>query len=107
MLNIAEGILMVNQVKDLSHLNPLDLDGHSKIKPQETKDADTEAMKSEDSFDLSPTSKQLETLKTSLQDIPEVNSARVLFFKSEIELGNYQMDSAQIASKMLNNLEIA
>lgn len=45
---------------------------------------------------------QLKILKNSLEDVSEVNEARVLYFKAEIQLGHYQIDNDQIAMKMLN-----
>ncbi|NYQ97048.1 flagellar biosynthesis anti-sigma factor FlgM, partial [Escherichia coli] len=61
---------------------------------------------SADSVNLSSTSKQLEALKASLKDLPEINEARVLYFKAEIQSGQYEIDSSKIAHGMLNSVEM-
>ena len=61
---------------------------------------------STDSVNLSSTSKQLEALKASLKDLPEINEARVLYFKAEIQSGQYEIDSSKIAHGMLNSVEM-
>jgi negative regulator of flagellin synthesis FlgM len=51
------------------------------------------------------TSNQLEALKALLRDEPEINNARVSYFKTEIELGKYQIQSKNIAQKMVLPVE--
>lgn len=53
----------------------------------------------------SPTD-QIQQLKELMLNEPEVNEARVLYFKAEIDSGNYQADGQAIARKMLQNTEI-
>ena len=97
---------MFNQISDSVLTKPMDSDNRLKTRYQEMKPL-TEDISSQDNVSISNTSKQLEALKKSLQNISEVNEARVLYFKAEIELGNYQINSDNIAAKMFNNVEMA
>lgn len=106
MLNVIEEKIMVNPINESLNMNPIDLDSRLNAKQQKAQGA-SENIFSQDSVSLSSTSKQLEALKASLRDEPAINEARVLYFKAEIELGNYQIHSDKIAMKMLNNVEMA
>lgn len=98
---------MFNQINDSAHLKPIESDHRLKSKQTELNKILTEGIASfDDSVSISTTSKQLEAIKKSLQDVPEVNEARVLYFKAEIQLGNYKVDSDKIAAKMLNDVEM-
>jgi negative regulator of flagellin synthesis FlgM len=107
MLNMIEDKIMVNQINDSANLKPIDSDNRLKAKQQETKGAVTDKVTLSDNVSLSSTSKQLEALKASLRDTPEVNAARVLYFKAEIESGSYEIHSDRIAMNMLRNAEMA
>lgn len=99
---------MFNQISDSALVKPIESDNRLKTKQLEINKILAEGAASfDDSVSISNTSKQLESIKKSLQDVPEVNDARVLYFKAEIELGNYKIDSDKIAMNMLNNVEIA
>jgi negative regulator of flagellin synthesis FlgM len=90
---------MFNQISDAAPVKTIETDNRLKTKQQEIKNfVDDPSLH----VSLSSTSKQLEAIKNSLKEISEVNEARVLYFKSEIALGNYEMDSDKIAMKMLN-----
>lgn len=91
---------MFNQISDAVPVKTLDADNRLKTSHQEKAKSSIEAASSHVS--ISDTSKQLEAIKNSLRDVSEINEARVLYFKSEIALGNYQIDSDKIAMKMLN-----
>ncbi|CZG49064.1 TPA: flagellar biosynthesis anti-sigma factor FlgM [Legionella pneumophila] len=106
MINTIEDIHMVNQINDSANLRHIDMDNRINTKQKEVKSPILEN-NSADSVNLSSTSKQLEALKASLKDLPEINEARVLYFKAEIESGQYQIDSSKIAHGMLNNVEMA
>jgi len=106
MLNVIEDKYMVNQINDSSNMKSIDSDNRLKAR-QEAKSTLQDNSFSTDSVSLSSTSKQLEALKASLRDIPEINEARVMYFKAEIQSGNYQINSDKIARGMLNNLEMA
>lgn len=108
MLNTIEDKFMVNQINDSPNMKPIDSDSRLKAKQQEPRGtiADNTAISS-DNVSFSSTSKQLEALKASLRDVPEINEARVLYFKAEIQSGHYQINSDKIAMNMLNNLEMA
>ena len=90
---------MFNQISDATPVMTLDTENHLKTRHQEIKNLieDTSSY-----VNISDTSKQLEELKNSLKEISEINDARVLYFKTEIELGNYQINCDKIAEKMLN-----
>ncbi len=104
MLNAIEDIFMVNPINDTAKLKSLDSDSRLKAQQKETKG--TENTSFLDSVSFSNTSKQLDALKASLRDIPEINEARVAYFKAEIESGNYEIHSDKIARNMFN-LEMA
>ncbi|HAZ7573938.1 flagellar biosynthesis anti-sigma factor FlgM [Legionella sp. PATHC032] len=105
MINTIEDIHMVNQINDSANLRHIDMDNRINAKQKEAKSPILEN-NSADSVNLSSTSKQLEALKASLKDLPEINEARVLYFKAEIESGQYEIDSSKIAHSMLNNVEM-
>lgn len=107
MLNAIEDFIMVNQINDSGNMKPIEQDSRLKAKSKETEQPAVENAAIADSVSFSDTSKQLEAIKASFKDIPEVNEARVSKFKMDIEAGNYQIDSNQIARKMLNSLEMA
>lgn len=99
---------MFNQISDSAHVKPIESDTRLKSKQLEINKILTEGTSSfDDSVSISNTSKQLEAIKKSLQEVSEINEARVLYFKAEIELGNYKIDSDKIATKMLNDVEMA
>lgn len=106
MLNVIEDKFMVNQINDSANMKPIDSDSHIKAKQQDAK-VNVGNNSSIDSVNFSDTSKQLEALKASLRDVPEVNEARVAYFKAEIQSGHYQVNSNKMAMNMLRNLEIA
>lgn len=106
MLNVIEDKFMVNQINDSAKMKSIDSESHLKTQHQEAKGTVIDSP-SFNKVSISNTSKQLEALKASLQDVPEINEARVLYFKAEIQSGNYQIQSDKIARSMLNNLEMA
>lgn len=90
---------MSNQISDAVPLETLDTE------KQVTKHKEMINHLIEDTLSLSSLndiSEQFESLKNSLKEVSEINEARVLYFKSEIALGTYQIDSDKIASKMLH-----
>lgn len=108
MINLLEDRVMVSHIPDaVNNGNPIKSDSQPNTKQSDDvmKHLADKALKQSDSICLSQCSKQLEALKASLQDLPEVNAARVLYFKNEIESGNYVINSSNIANKMLNLVE--
>ncbi len=103
MLNMIEDICMFNSINDLVNIRPINSDTHLKTK-KEVKVPDAGALS--ENKNITHTSNHLEALKASLRDIPEINEARVLYFKAEIESGSYQIHSDNIAKSMLNNVEM-
>ena len=98
MSSVLEDVIMVNQINDSSGTKHID----SRLNPrnQDTKSS-TEQTASPDSVSFSDISQQLNALKESLKSVPEVDQTRVSHFKAMISSGDYQIDSTQIASKML------
>jgi negative regulator of flagellin synthesis FlgM len=90
---------MVNQISDAVPATTLEVDNHLKKIHQEVNKLD-DAPSSH--INKNETFQQLEAIKNSLKEISEINNARVLYFKSEIALGNYQIDPDKIAMRMLN-----
>lgn len=107
MTNAIEDTFMVYKINDSAQLKSIDPDSRLKAKQQDAITADADHATIQDSVNLSTNSKEFEALKAMLQDAPEVNAARVLYFKAEIASGNYQIHSDKIAKNMLNNLETA
>ncbi|MCE0723084.1 MULTISPECIES: flagellar biosynthesis anti-sigma factor FlgM [Legionella] len=91
---------MFNQISDAVPVKTLETENRLKMKHQEKIQSLIDDPASH--VNISDTSKQLEAIKNSLKEVSEINEARVLYFKSEIALGNYQIDSDKIAMKMLN-----
>lgn len=107
MSNVLEDIAMVNQIHDSAGLKTMEIDSHFKAKNREKQGPVAENNAPTDKVNLSEVSKQLEAIKTSFKDIPEVDPMKVAHFKAEIAAGNYQINSNDIAEKMLNNIELA
>jgi negative regulator of flagellin synthesis FlgM len=97
-LKPTEGKCMFNQMSDSTHIES---DDSLKTTQLEINKILTEGALSYDE-NISNAAKQLEAIKKSLEEVPEVNEARVLYFKAEIKLGNYQINSEKIAAKMLH-----
>ena len=106
MLNAIEDIFMANPIKDTANLKSMDSDNRLKSKQPDSKDAHMETNTFLDSVCFSSTSKQLEALKASLSNVPEINEARVAYFKAEIASGSYEINNDNIARSMFN-LEMA
>ena len=107
MSNVLEDIAMVNQIHDSAGIKTMEIDSHFKAKNREKKEVVTENNVPTDKVKLSDVSKQLEAIQASFKDIPEVDPMKVAHFKAEIEAGNYQVNSKDIAEKMLHNIELA
>ncbi len=107
MLNVIEDKFMVNQINDATGIKSIDADNRLKAKQQEIKEPVVDNRSFMDTVSISNTSKQLEALKASLQDVPEINEARVLYFKAELQSGNYQINNDRIARNMLDPVEMA
>lgn len=107
MLNVLKDISMVNPINDSAHLKPIDTDGPLKPNQQVRAEQTTNHHNSSDNVRLSNASKQLDNLKAAFKTIPEINQARVAYFKNEIASGHYQINSNKIAFNMLNNIKMA
>lgn len=62
----------------------------------------TAAVTSGEPVTLSDGAQQLQKITDKLNDQPTVNSARVAELKQAVADGSYQVDSAKVASKLLN-----
>ncbi len=108
--DIFEDTLMVNQINDGASLKPIEVDNRLKAKKEAAKEpvVSTEnTATSSDSVSFSDTSKQLEALKATFNDVPEVDEKKVAYFRAQLATGNYQVDSERIAKNMLNNTDVA
>ncbi|MBI2785851.1 MAG: flagellar biosynthesis anti-sigma factor FlgM [Legionella longbeachae] len=88
----------MNQTDDIELLKTIDTDNHLKTRHKAINHLEPHSIV----HSINNTLKQLEAIKNSLEDIPEINEARVLYLKSEIALGNYQIDSEKIAQRMFH-----
>ena len=108
MTNVLEDIIMVNQINDSAGLKAMDLDSRLKTRNHKNNEPVAESTVASDSVNFSDISKQLDSIKASLKEVPEVDAKKVAHFKAEIAAGNYQINSNAIASKFLhNNFETA
>lgn len=97
---------MFNQISDSAQVKTVESDNRLKNNQLEINKLINDTSTSfDDNVSISTISKQLEAIKKSLDEVGEINEARVLYFKAEIELGNYLIDSDKIAMNMLNNVE--
>ncbi len=99
--------MMVNQINDSSNIKPMDPEKRLNTKEKQQTERVIDSASKIDKVDISTESKHLDALKASLVNIPEVNEARVQYFKNEIASGKYKINSDKIAFNMLNNLELA
>lgn len=56
----------------------------------------------QDKVSLTDTATQLQALQQTVADLPEVDKARVDAIKAAIEDGSYQIDSKELARKMID-----
>lgn len=105
MLDVLEDRAMVNKIHD-SGIKTIEYDGSLKARNQAKKESVPENTVSADKVNISEISKQLEAIKASFKDMPEVDSIKVAHFKAQIEAGNYQINSGDIANKMLHNFKV-
>jgi negative regulator of flagellin synthesis FlgM len=96
-----EDAFMVNPIDDSADSNSVDSENQN----SESKWFGLDYFFSTDSSTLDNTSKELNELKASLQDEPEINAARVMYFKQEIASGNYAINSDKLADLLLCNEE--
>lgn len=106
MLNVLEEIDMVNQIHDSGGIKAMEIDSHLKPRNQEKKESVVQTQVSADKVNFSDTSKQLEALKTSFKNVPEIDQQKVARFKAEIDAGSYEINSSEIAKRMLENIEL-
>lgn len=102
-----EDKMMINPMNELTHKKSIDSDKRVKTNQKLPNNLDLGFLSLQDNVNISSTSKELEALKASLMNEPEINAARVEYFKAEIEAGTYEVKSEHIARKMLSTLEEA
>ncbi|TAL65996.1 MAG: flagellar biosynthesis anti-sigma factor FlgM [Legionella sp.] len=105
MSNVLEEPIMVSPINDLNKLKTVDGEHRSKISTTEKNNGLDVLSSLMDSVNLSTESKHLDALKASLRDSPEINEARVMYFKAEIEADRYEVNSDKIAKQLLNKVE--
>jgi flagellar biosynthesis anti-sigma factor FlgM len=110
-IEAIEDIVMVNTIGDSGGTKTIDPNNRVKAKGpkgQEVVAAKKEPVASHDNVNLSDATKKLDEIKASFKGSPEVDQARVAQIKEQVDSGNYQISSLQIAKKMLNNnMELA
>lgn len=57
--------------------------------------------KAGDSVDISSRAKDMNRAKGLLEDVPEVRGEMVVKLKTDIESGNYEVDSEKVAEKLI------
>lgn len=55
----------------------------------------------QDKLELSPQAQEMQAVRQKIASIPDVRSDRVEELKTQIKSGSYQVDSSQVAEKML------
>ena len=103
MLDAIEDTIMVKQIKESADKKPIEPDSLLNPNEPDTQGNASYCMFLQDNVSLSTTTEQLEALIATLKDIPEINSARVAYFKAEIAAGNYKMDNNKIAMKIFED----
>ncbi|CDZ79046.1 flagellar biosynthesis anti-sigma factor FlgM [Legionella massiliensis] len=103
-MSVIESNVMVNPLNDSSNFKRIDVDNRTQrqqtVAPGQSTDESNQVS-------LSDTSKQMNALKEFIQNIPDVNKARIEFLKEELASGRYRILSDQVAAKMFADIEIA
>ena len=92
MLHVFEDTLMVSPINEFRKRKPTD--SGNCIRTQQNEAKPDRIPKATDS------TSQIEALKVLLEEVPEVNAAKVLYFKAQIHSGTYEVDCNKIANKM-------
>lgn len=59
----------------------------------------------DDSTQISAKAKEIMTARTELKKMPQVRAEKIAALKEEVKSGNYQVDSKNLAAKIINNVE--
>jgi negative regulator of flagellin synthesis FlgM len=102
LLKHIEDKIMLNQISDPTPLDTTESEEHLNSSFEINKILSEGSTSFDDTIYLGTTSKQLEAIKKLIDKAPEVNEALILYFKAEIDLGNYTIDSTKIAEKMVH-----
>jgi negative regulator of flagellin synthesis FlgM len=70
----------------------------------ESKDNANKADDSKDKISLSGQAKEINELKRMISDLPDIRQDRIDALKKAIDAGNYDIDTKNIAEKMLEEL---
>ena len=97
---------------DINNINPLRPDSarsqgasneaKAEVKGQVDSSQTAASSASTDNVSLSSTAKALTQIESDLKQLPEVNQAKVDAIKAKIDNGSYQIDSDNMAQKMLD-----
>jgi len=68
----------------------------------ESQSTNTPSQGTRDSVSLSSTAQNLAKIETELKTLPDVDQSKVDAIKAQIESGDYQINSQNLAQKMLN-----
>ncbi|SIQ29794.1 flagellar biosynthesis anti-sigma factor FlgM [Halanaerobium kushneri] len=59
----------------------------------------------DDSTQISAKAKEIMTARAELKKMPQLREEKVAALKERVQSGNYQVDSKNLAAKILNNVE--
>ena len=100
MLSGLESTTMFSLINDSTGLKAVSINNTMKTKNTDNQ-LDPVALSSS-SVSFSDTSKQLDLIKNSLTTVDEVTTQKIAHIKAEIDTGTYQINSMNIAKKMMN-----
>lgn len=100
MMNNIEGNKMVRPINENNTFQRLETEKTSSKKPEEKASQSV----AQDTVEISDISKQMANLKTMIDDISELNHARIEFLKQVVKSGDYQVDAQAIAKKLLDDV---
>ncbi len=94
---------MTNPINPINRTNSGTVSNNTgKPQTQERMETARTSRNAEDTVSLSEGSQQVLELQNTLNNIPEVDTARVEAIKQEIAAGNYPLDPVKIAENMID-----
>ena len=103
MMTTYEDNVMVNQINDLTK-GKLVSNTESQDKKPVTKPQESQARPANDRVDLSDAAKSFESIQRLIDNAPEVDAKKVEAVKNEIQKGTLDINSENIAKKILEEL---
>ena len=92
---------MINQIKDSTTVGSIDIENRTTASKQPAAtNSITNDKQVTDSVNISSASQQLDKLKKSLANLPEVDQKKVSDIKESLASNTYKIDSRKIAESM-------